>query len=444
MIPPMNRQPLVLTIPNLEKWKPTVKTTSLGEEQQTAMSDSCDDRSIMKVLSIIERGHRFASAAPSSYGSGPDIPYNAIPMAEPDEPDQDSMRIDPIPVRGPRIEFPRHLQAEIAEWYKKNDGVGYKRPPFAYQNHTNKGKDYVVYNRAHRQVELCHYTMRGSVDHVLVLFDESQGPPKLMVCGPPRIPRYGVFLRQWSPQNEDLVPPPCALRIWLRNPRQDIIYEPQAWGYVDSYLRQERGRQSVHEQLNTRRRNMRERFKFAGTKRQRANSSVLSRETSPPADTDFASGSEEPWGEEEHSSEESLPENELEQQRNQTTPSRSPDIILPIAKKRKTNHADPTSMRKVTGGLVFVLCVQDKIRFVPLSNCETVDELFAQALEFFRLHVDLADLQYLCCETESYGEVWLPKGGDDEFDYMICVALNALKEKHSVPAVEIKVRPVIR
>ncbi|OJJ99976.1 hypothetical protein ASPACDRAFT_119902 [Aspergillus aculeatus ATCC 16872] len=390
------------------------------------------------------------------------------------------------PIKGPPIPFPRYLQAEIAKWHEATRGQRRKkRPPFSYRGE-GVIREYKVFDRTGQELQLCQYPLKSPRTNVLVAYEATAaagaGPPrtgsdsessaasasappggKIVVCSLPHSSPFGTFLRQWTPAEQDPPPPSCAVRVWRMKPGQEIVYNPAAWEFIDGW--RERGRQQegramapadVRQRPQERRvsewavpaRSARSKSAQQQQQQQQQQQKVVANTTrvaSISSDRDSSPLSEVGDDTDEELSSVSEPIQQTRrvpkrQQQPVPTSSSSP----PVPKRRKTNHADPLSLRKVTGGLVFVLCSEDKPkRFVIVATCNTVDDLFAQALDFFRLHYKLTELKYLCCETEAHGEVWLPRGGHDEFDYMVWVALDSLKGKDNVPAVEIKVRPVI-
>ncbi|PYH84842.1 hypothetical protein BO82DRAFT_429784 [Aspergillus uvarum CBS 121591] len=393
--------------------------------------------------------------------------------------------INSKPIKGPPIPFPRYLQAEIAKWHESTRGQRRKkRPPFSYRGE-GVVRESRVFNRTGQELQLCQYPLNSPRTNVLVAYEaapaataggprttssESASAPaggKIVVCSQPHSTPFGTFLRQWTPAEQDPTPPSCAVRVWRMKSGQEIVYDPAAWEFIDGRReRQQEGggamatadAQQRPQERRASERGQRQPARSARSKSaqkqqrpQRPPQKVVANTTrvaSIFSDTDDPSPLSEvvdDTDEELSSASEPIQQTRRLPKRQQPPAPTSPPVPVPVPKRRKPNHADPLSLRKVTGGLVFVLCSEDKPkRFIFVATCSTVDDLFAQALGFFRLHYKLTELKYLCCETESHGEVWLPRGGHDEFDYMIWVALDSLKGKDNIPAVEIKVRPVIK
>ncbi|PYI29680.1 hypothetical protein BP00DRAFT_427295 [Aspergillus indologenus CBS 114.80] len=449
------------------------------------------------------RRRSFSSTSSSSYDSGPDIPFHVaitntprttvtghIPVtgpaitnnktiAEPDDADDDDTdtdtdvpnpySVESLPIKGPPIPFPRYLQAELAKWHEATRGQRrMKRPPFHYRGRMVT-QQYKVFDRTGQELQLCQYPVNSPRTNVLVAYEAAAARSASAPAGGKIVVTYrccvltpfGTFLRHWTAAEQDPIPPACAVRVWRRKPGQEIVYDPAAWAFIDGLReRQQEGggvggamaTADAHQRPQERRASERDRRRPARSARaksaQKQQEKVVANTTrvaSLSSDKDFSPLSEAvgDMDEELSSASEPIQQTRRISWRQQQPAPPSPPV--PVPKRRKTNHADPLPLRKVTGGLVFVLCSEDKPkRFIFVATCSTVDDLFAQALDFFRLHYKLKELKYLCCETESHGEVWLPRGGQEEFDYMVWVALDSLKGKDNVPAVEIKVRPAIK
>ncbi|RAH65163.1 uncharacterized protein BO66DRAFT_432180 [Aspergillus aculeatinus CBS 121060] len=504
------------------QWRSTVLYPNILNSRSNSYEVEESDAKGPATLNEQHSRRSASSTPPSSYDSGPDIPFHAAttstptvtvtrhshspvtaaaysnnnnkPTADPpnnDNTDTDTDIPNPFsisskPIKGPPIPFPRYLQAEIAKWHEATRGQRRKkRPPFSYRGE-GVVREYKVFDRTGQELQLCQYPLKSPRTNVLVAYEATAtagaGPPrtgsgseassasasasappggKIVVCSLPHSSPFGTFLRQWTPADQDVPPPSCAVRVWRMKPGQEIVYDPAAWEFIDG--RRERERQQhgegggvatadVRPRPQERRASERgvparsARSKSAQQQQQKVVANAT-RVASMSSDRDTSPLSELVDDTEEESSSVSEPIQQtrrIPKRQQQPAPTSPSSSSPPVPKRRKTNHADPLSLRKVTGGLVFVLCSEDKPkRFVFVATCNTVDDLFAQALDFFRLHYKLTELKYLCCETEAHGEVWLPRGGHDEFDYMIWVALDSLKGKDNVPAVEIKVRPVI-
>ncbi|OJJ75522.1 hypothetical protein ASPBRDRAFT_191749 [Aspergillus brasiliensis CBS 101740] len=325
--------------------------------------------------------------------------------SHPDDNEDQAVQVNSKPEYGPDIPFPSYLMTILEHWHQEK-GNEYPRCKFSGRLGSMVWK---VFDRRGNELELAWYLVTKPRKYYVLVLHDAIGTARFVYCDPPHRTIHGVYLRPWSGLREKEELEHCAVRVY-GNGLEDIEYSPKAWEYLKE-LQESSGEEDTRSPSVTRRQSPKDktRTKKSGnagcstrySMRGRTKESEENSEADSSSSSEAGSSSEEKY------------------------------VPSPPHKRHKTTDTSNTSHSTEPAKpskVVFRLGSQrviGAIRYIPLDECRSRQELFDKATAFYQACDRDAQVKILACQISSQREQhYLFEDSDGEFRLLVEQALG--------------------